>query len=161
MDEAAAAEAARHLATAGHRPTLVVGDGAAGHPDRAPYDRIIATCAVTHILTAWIDQLAADGVIVAPLTVQGGLAVLRKIGPGQVSGRLDGQQAYFMTMRPADPTSGKPMTTVPRSTGQCGTPPPVRRPTSGRTPTSGYGWTCTARTYTSLSGSTIKAARLA
>jgi protein-L-isoaspartate(D-aspartate) O-methyltransferase len=117
VDEATAAEAARQLAAAGHRPTLAAGDGAAGHPNGAPYDRIIATCAVTHIPTAWIDQLTDAGVIVAPLTIQGGLAVLRKTGPGQVSGRLDKQQAYFMTMRPADPTSGESATTVPRFDG--------------------------------------------
>ncbi len=103
VDPATAAEAAGHLAEAGYRPTLVVGDGAGGHADGAPYDRIIATCAVSRIPAAWIEQLADDGVIVAPLTLQGGLAVLRKTAPGQVSGRLDAEPAYFMTMRPADP----------------------------------------------------------
>lgn len=118
VDEAVAAEAARHLAAAGHRPALVVGDGAAGHPAQAPYDRIIATCAVRRIPTAWIDQLAADGVIVAPLTLNGGLAILRKTGPGQVAGRLDAEQAHFMTMRPADPAPGEePVAAIPRFDG--------------------------------------------
>ena len=101
VDEVTAAEAARHLAEAGYRPTLVVGDGAAGHEDNAPYDRIIATCAISRIPRAWIEQLADGGLIVAPLTLLGGLAVLRKTGPAEVSGRLDQEQAYFMTMRPA------------------------------------------------------------
>lgn len=105
VDAASAAEAARHLAATGYQPTLVVGDGTDGHADGAPYDRIIATCAVDRIPTAWIDQLADDGVIVAPLTVQGALAVLHKDAPGQVSGRLDVERAYFMAMRPADPAA--------------------------------------------------------
>lgn len=105
VDPVAAAEAAGHLAEAGYRPTLVVGDGAAGHPDGGPYDRIIATCAVSRIPIPWIDQLADGGVIVAPLTLQGGLAVLRKTAPGQVSGTLDEERAYFMSMRPAEPAA--------------------------------------------------------
>ncbi|MBR7678952.1 methyltransferase domain-containing protein, partial [Streptomyces daliensis] len=36
------ADAARHaLQAAGHSPLIVTGDAADGHPDRAPYDRII------------------------------------------------------------------------------------------------------------------------
>src|SRR5690606_15871680 len=58
VDPDAAAEAADHLHAAGWHPTLVAGDGAAGHPEAAPYDRIIATCAVDTIPPAWIEQLA-------------------------------------------------------------------------------------------------------
>jgi protein-L-isoaspartate O-methyltransferase len=52
-------ESARaHLAAAGHRPTVVTGDGSRGVPEHAPYDRIIATCALTSIPRAWPAQCA-------------------------------------------------------------------------------------------------------
>ncbi|MCZ9339668.1 methyltransferase domain-containing protein, partial [Streptomyces sp. TRM76130] len=38
--------ARRHLDAAGYHPAVVTGDGARGVPGRAPYDRIIATCAL-------------------------------------------------------------------------------------------------------------------
>lgn len=101
VDATAAAEAAEALHTAGWRPVLVVGDGAAGHPGRAPYDRIVATCSVDHIPGAWIDQLADGGLLVTPLTLAGGpLAVLRKTVDGELTGRLDAASAYCMAMRP-------------------------------------------------------------
>lgn len=119
VDPTAAAEADERLGTAGLRPLLVVGDGAAGHPPRAPYDRIIATCAVARIPAAWVDQLADGGLMVVPLTFGGALAVLRKTGPATVSGRLDAEQTYFMALRAAD-----------EATMGCGVPdlPPERGP---------------------------------
>ncbi|TLZ82738.1 MAG: protein-L-isoaspartate O-methyltransferase, partial [Methanobacteriota archaeon] len=47
--------------------TVVVGDGSLGHPDRAPYDCIIATAGAPRIPAAWPVQLAPDGRIVAPI----------------------------------------------------------------------------------------------
>lgn len=46
--------------------TIIVGDGGEGHPDRAPYDRIIATCACPTIPAPWMEQLSEEGVILAP-----------------------------------------------------------------------------------------------
>ena len=43
------------------------GDGYLGEPSAAPYDRIIATCGVAGLSPGWLDQLAPDGVILAPL----------------------------------------------------------------------------------------------
>ncbi|QYN32955.1 methyltransferase domain-containing protein [Pseudonocardia sp. DSM 110487] len=47
-------DAAREtLMSVGFTPTLVAGDGADGVPERAPFDRILATCAVPAVPGAW------------------------------------------------------------------------------------------------------------
>ncbi len=46
---------------------LVFGDGALGLPPQAPFDAIVSTAAGVELPTAWIEQLAPGGVIVAPL----------------------------------------------------------------------------------------------
>jgi protein-L-isoaspartate(D-aspartate) O-methyltransferase len=51
---------------------VVVGDGFAGVPGRAPYDRIIVTAAAEDLPETLIDQLAADGVMLLPLGAHGG-----------------------------------------------------------------------------------------
>ncbi len=66
VDPVVADEAAGALAAAGYKPRLVVGDGAAGWPDDAPYDRVIATCAVQRVPYAWVEQTRPGGVIVTP-----------------------------------------------------------------------------------------------
>ena len=64
VDAEVAAQAADALGAAGHAPTLLLGDGAAGHPLRAPYDRLIATCSVRRVPSAWVAQ--TRGVILTP-----------------------------------------------------------------------------------------------
>ncbi|WP_369974880.1 methyltransferase domain-containing protein [Thermobifida halotolerans] len=57
-----------HLAAAGApNVEVVLGDGALGHPDSAPYDRIIATVGAYEVPTAWLEQLAPGGRLVVPL----------------------------------------------------------------------------------------------
>jgi protein-L-isoaspartate(D-aspartate) O-methyltransferase len=51
---------------------VVVGDGFAGVPGRAPYDRIIVTAAAEHVPQTLVDQLAGDGVMLLPLGAHGG-----------------------------------------------------------------------------------------
>lgn len=69
-------ESARsHLATAGYRPAVVTGDGARGCPERAPFDRIIATCTLPSVPTAWLAQCWPGARILAPLAT--GLINLR------------------------------------------------------------------------------------
>jgi protein-L-isoaspartate(D-aspartate) O-methyltransferase len=46
---------------------IIVGDGMAGAPDRAPFDRIIVTAAAEHVPQALLDQLAVGGIMVLPL----------------------------------------------------------------------------------------------
>jgi protein-L-isoaspartate(D-aspartate) O-methyltransferase len=47
--------------------TAIVGDGARGWPDQAPFERIIVTAAPRRVPTALLDQLAEDGVMVLPV----------------------------------------------------------------------------------------------
>ncbi|MGI9063111.1 MAG: methyltransferase domain-containing protein [Pseudonocardiaceae bacterium] len=96
-----AADAADHLHGLGYEPTLAVGDGAGGVPARAPYDRIIATCAVQAIPPVWIDQLAPGGRIVTDLRgeLASSLAILDKIAPDTVQGRLLDLHGHFMWLR--------------------------------------------------------------
>lgn len=106
-----AADAADHLHDLGYQPTLAVGNGASGIPDHAPYDKIIATCAVPAIPPAWIDQLAPGGRIVTDLRgeLASSLAVLDKIAPDTVQGRLLDLPGHFMWLR-STPDSPLPNT---------------------------------------------------
>jgi protein-L-isoaspartate(D-aspartate) O-methyltransferase len=63
------AEAARtRLETLGYRNVeVVVGDGFAGVPSRAPFDRIIVTAAAEDVPQTLVDQLAEGGVMVLPV----------------------------------------------------------------------------------------------
>ena len=47
--------------------TVVVGDGFAGLPEWAPFDRIIVTAAAEHVPQALVDQLADCGIMILPL----------------------------------------------------------------------------------------------
>jgi protein-L-isoaspartate(D-aspartate) O-methyltransferase len=46
---------------------IVSGDGFAGMPERAPFDRIIVTAAAEAIPETLMDQLADDGIMILPL----------------------------------------------------------------------------------------------
>ncbi|MGJ3224773.1 methyltransferase, FxLD system [Micromonospora aurantiaca (nom. illeg.)] len=48
---------------------VICGDGALGHPESAPYQRIIVTAGAWDISAAWWDQLAERGRLVVPLRV--------------------------------------------------------------------------------------------
>jgi methyltransferase of ATP-grasp peptide maturase system len=62
-DVAARADAA--LEDCGYSTWTVTGDGLLGYPPRAPYDRIIATCAVRRVPHTWVRQTRPSGVILA------------------------------------------------------------------------------------------------
>ncbi len=47
--------------------TMVMGDGAFGHPEGAPYDRIVATVGCPDISLCWAKQLAPTGFMLIPL----------------------------------------------------------------------------------------------
>jgi protein-L-isoaspartate(D-aspartate) O-methyltransferase len=50
-----------------HNVTVVLGDGLAGVPDYAPYDRILVTAAADRIPQALADQLADGGIMILPV----------------------------------------------------------------------------------------------
>ncbi|MGH3889506.1 MAG: methyltransferase domain-containing protein [Pseudonocardiaceae bacterium] len=113
VDPALVATARPRLARLGYHPTLAAVDGATGLVEHAPYDRIIATCSVPVIPSAWIDQLASGGRILAdvegPLGA-GNLVTLHKPSAVPVvEGRFLPWWGRFMRLRPqAGPTVGAP-----------------------------------------------------
>ncbi|MEU0843209.1 methyltransferase domain-containing protein [Streptomyces sp. NPDC005962] len=66
VDPDVSRQAQQRLGAAGWDAAVVVGDGARGHADRAPYDRVLATVGVRAIPGAWIEQTRPGGLIVAP-----------------------------------------------------------------------------------------------
>jgi len=50
-----------------HNVTVVVGDGSLGLPEHAPYDRIMVTAAAPEAPPPLLEQLAAGGILVAPI----------------------------------------------------------------------------------------------
>jgi protein-L-isoaspartate(D-aspartate) O-methyltransferase len=75
------ANAARtRLETLGYRNVEVrLGDGLAGAPEQAPFDRIVVTAATATVPEALVDQLAEGGVMVLPLGPHGGPQNLVKL----------------------------------------------------------------------------------
>jgi protein-L-isoaspartate(D-aspartate) O-methyltransferase len=75
------AETARaRLRTLGYdNVEIIVGDGLAGAPVRAPFDRIIVTAAAETVPQALIDQLADGGVMILPLGPHGGTQELIRL----------------------------------------------------------------------------------
>jgi protein-L-isoaspartate(D-aspartate) O-methyltransferase len=66
--EALAERATRQLAELGYRNVTVrAGDGYAGWPEHAPFDRIIVTAGATHVPQPLIDQLKPGGRMVIPV----------------------------------------------------------------------------------------------
>jgi protein-L-isoaspartate(D-aspartate) O-methyltransferase len=99
IDPEMATLARSNLAGAGVQPHLIVGDGAAGCPDRAPYDRVHVTCGVREIPRAWIAQARPGAVIVLPWTpgfARGHQTRLVVAGDGTAIGRFTGQAGYMM-----------------------------------------------------------------
>ncbi|MET7930270.1 methyltransferase, FxLD system, partial [Streptomyces sp. NPDC005349] len=88
-----------HLAAAGFtNAEAVTRDGALGHAEGAPYDRIIATVGAHGIPHAWLEQLAPGGRIVAPQRLKG--SVSRSIVYEQHDGRWMSRGSEMNTFMP-------------------------------------------------------------
>lgn len=97
----------RALAAAGYHPHLRVGDGLLGCPDHAPYDRIIATCALHRIPRAWLRQVRPGGLILATLGghfMTSQLARVQVTQPGYARGTfLDGDSSTSYMVARTEP----------------------------------------------------------
>lgn len=76
------------------------GDGALGHPEGGPFDRIIATVGSHDVPRAWVDQLAPGGRLIAPVRIAGDVS--RSIvfeADGDHWSSTDSQLCTFMPLR--------------------------------------------------------------
>ncbi|MEV5879322.1 methyltransferase domain-containing protein [Streptomyces sp. NPDC052101] len=89
--------ARRHLDAAGFHPVVVTGDGARGVPERAPFDRIIATCELSTVPRAWLAQCRPGARILTPLA--NGLLALTVRDAAHAEGRFLPTAAYFVPLR--------------------------------------------------------------
>ncbi|MFD4347399.1 methyltransferase, FxLD system [Streptomyces coelicoflavus] len=90
-----------HLAAAGiDNVTAMTHDGALGHAEGAPYDRIVATVGAHGVPHAWLQQLAPGGRLLVPQRLKG--TVSRSIAYEQRDGRwmsLGSEMNTFMPLR--------------------------------------------------------------
>jgi methyltransferase of ATP-grasp peptide maturase system len=93
--------AAERLAANGHTPALAAIDGAEGYPAGAPYDRIVATCSVPAVPTAWLTQVTPGGMIMVDVRGQigGTIARLRMNDDGIATGHFLPGYGSFMPLR--------------------------------------------------------------
>jgi methyltransferase of ATP-grasp peptide maturase system len=101
IDPALANAARERLADCGYTPTCLATDGADGHPDGAPYDRILATCAVARIPLPWLAQTVSGGLVVTTLHRPLGAGLVRiTVGDGATGeGRVLAEDGRFMPLR--------------------------------------------------------------
>ncbi len=75
VDEDIVDSARSGLASAGSwNVRVILGDGALGYADGAPYDRVIATVGAWDLPPAWLEQLAPHGRLVVPLRLRGSVS---------------------------------------------------------------------------------------
>ncbi|MGH3719579.1 MAG: methyltransferase domain-containing protein [Pseudonocardiaceae bacterium] len=102
IDPQISAHAQRALADAGYGAvTVLTGDGALGHPRRAPYDRVLSTACVYQVPYPWIAQTRAGGLVLTPWGTEyhnGHLLAVTVAGDGTATGGIVGTTA-FMTVR--------------------------------------------------------------
>jgi len=77
------------------------GDGYAGWPERAPFDRIMVTAAPDHVPQPLVDQLAMGGRLVIPVgDVRQQMAILTKTKDGVVERRTIAVRFVPLTRKP-------------------------------------------------------------
>jgi protein-L-isoaspartate(D-aspartate) O-methyltransferase len=99
VDDDIVAGARSHLAAAGYpQVRVILGDGALGYPDAAPYDRVIATVGAWDLPPAWRDQLAPGGRLIVPLRLRG--SVSRSIVFEDAGGHWHAHSSEMCTFMP-------------------------------------------------------------
>jgi protein-L-isoaspartate(D-aspartate) O-methyltransferase len=99
IDPELSTRAAARLKEAGVSPKLIIGDGAAGWQQAAPYDRMHVTCGITTVPYAWVEQTRPGGMIVLPWMPDyaGGHKLKLTVLPdGTATGRFCGGCDYMM-----------------------------------------------------------------
>lgn len=108
VDPVLAGQARSALDRAGFHPTVITGDGTAGYPAHAPYDRVLATCAVGCVPYPWVEQVRPGGQILTPWGTEyhnGALTRLTADGAGVAFGHFDPMMLAFMRLRAQRPTA--------------------------------------------------------
>ncbi|WP_234313792.1 methyltransferase domain-containing protein [Streptomyces sp. NBRC 109706] len=98
VDGDLAVAARGRLARAGVKAAVEVGDGTAGWPGGAPFDRLISTFAVETVPWAWVEQTSPGGRIVTPWGRMGHVALTVAADGNAASGWFQGL-AQFMPTR--------------------------------------------------------------
>jgi protein-L-isoaspartate(D-aspartate) O-methyltransferase len=119
LDEEITDAARDHLAATGFGPrpegrgqvTVLTGDGALGCHERAPFDRIMATCELSSVPGAWLRQCQPGGMVLAPIA--DGLVALRVADATYAEGRFLRTPAYFVSLR----GQGAPQRPAPEPVG--------------------------------------------
>jgi protein-L-isoaspartate(D-aspartate) O-methyltransferase len=106
VDPQIAAHARQTLAQVGYAGvTTVTGNGSHGYPPRAPYDRLLATCAPCRVPYPWVAQTRVGGQVVTPWETPygaGGLLSLTVSDDGTATGTIVDNVA-FMWLRDQRP----------------------------------------------------------
>lgn len=99
VDDALFSRAADNLSNVGCHPRLILGDGAEGWPQEAPYDRVHVTCGVATVPYQWIRQTRPGGVIVFPWMTAANSGQLTRVtvnDDGTAAGYFYGEVNYMM-----------------------------------------------------------------
>ncbi|WP_131739379.1 methyltransferase domain-containing protein [Actinomadura roseirufa] len=99
IDPEVAEQARTALGKSGWPVQVITGDGEAGYPPGAPYDRIIVTAAAHTVPYAWVEQTRPGGMLLVPWapTVHPGrpLARFAVSGTGRAEGRFIGEAGFM------------------------------------------------------------------
>ncbi|MFH8350300.1 methyltransferase domain-containing protein [Streptomyces sp. NPDC018045] len=102
IDESLALQARDNLARVGLAPAVRITDGEAGWAPGAPYDRILATCALPTVAPALLRHLRPGGLLVAPLVRDFAPGLLARFTKDATTGTATGTfhgSASYMPMR--------------------------------------------------------------
>jgi protein-L-isoaspartate O-methyltransferase len=103
VDPILAARARAALATAGYEEvTVITDDGARGHSEGAPFDRVLSTVAAPRVPYEWVAQTRPGGLIVTPwgsAYKHAGLLSLTVHPDGSATGGLVNTTIAFMQLR--------------------------------------------------------------